>query len=124
MGRERIEMTPVEVHTFLGAQRWVVLATLDDDGTPVGDLVPATLREDRLCFVVPAGSRPHDNIERDPRVACAADEFPSYYEIRGAVVHGRAVRAGESRLGAEWVEYDLPLDDVASFDFRKIRGKE
>ena len=124
MAREAITMTRDEMLAFLGAQRWVALATLDPDGTPVGDLVPAALDGERLRFAVPRGSRADDNIQRDPRVCCAADEFPSYYEIRGAVAHGRAEPHGTAdRLGSDWIEYAIGLDDVSSFDFRKVRNR-
>ena len=121
MGREAIAMTNAELLEFLGTQRWTALGTLDPDGTPVGEVVPVGLDGERLRFAVARGSRAHENIARDPRVCCAADEFPSYYEIRGAVAHGRAEPHGDA--GAEWVEYTIPLDDVRSFDFRKIRNK-
>jgi hypothetical protein len=125
MPREAIEMGPEELLAFVGAQRWMALGTLDPDGTPAGDLVPVRLVDSTLRFAVPCGSRADDNIRRDARVCCAADEFPSYYEIRGVVVHGRAEPsdAGD-RLGGDWTEYTLPLDDVSSFDFRKIRRTE
>jgi nitroimidazol reductase NimA-like FMN-containing flavoprotein (pyridoxamine 5'-phosphate oxidase superfamily) len=124
MPREAIVMTRAELLDFLAAQRWVALGTLDADGTPVGDLVPVVLDGERLRFAVARGSRAHDNIARDPRVCCAADEFPSYYEIRGAVAHGRAEPHGAAgRLEPEWIEYTIGLDDVRSFDFRKIRNK-
>jgi Pyridoxamine 5'-phosphate oxidase len=121
MPREAIEMTRAELLDFVGAQRWMVLGTLDDDGTPAGDLVPVRLVGERLRFAVPRGSRAERNVARDARVCCAADEFPSYYEIRGVVVHGRAEPSTADDLGADWAEYALALDDVASFDFRKIR---
>ena len=122
MGREAIAMTPAELRAFLAAQRWVVLATLDPDGTPVGEPVPSRLVDDHVRFALPRGSRSHDNITVDPRVACAADVFPSYYEIQGATVHGRAEQVpGDGRLGPDWIEYQVPLDDVFSFDFRKIQ---
>ena len=142
MPREAIAMTRDELLAFLGAQRWVALGTLDPDGTPVGELAPVVLDGERLCLAVPRGSRADDNIRRDPRVCCAADEFPSYYEIRGATVHGRADRVEDgptrARLAAGFAEaegpapsvaegeselYWLPLDDVFSFDFGKIRNK-
>ena len=124
MAREAIAMTRDEMRAFLGTQRWVALGTLDPDGTPVGDLVPATLDGERLRFAVPRGSRADDNIRRDPRVCCAADEFPSYYEIRGVIAHGRAEpHANADRLGPEWLELSIPIDDVSSFDFRKVRNK-
>jgi nitroimidazol reductase NimA-like FMN-containing flavoprotein (pyridoxamine 5'-phosphate oxidase superfamily) len=125
MGREAIAMTRDELVAFLGAQRWMVLGTLDPDGAPAGDLVPVRLDGDRLCFAAARGSRAAENVARDPRVCCAADEFPSYYEIRGAVVNGRAEpEVAADRLGPDWVEWALPLDDVTSFDFRKIRNKD
>ena len=123
MPREAIAMTRDELLAFLGAQQWVALGTLDPDGTPVGDLAPAVVDGERLCFAVPRGSRADDNIRRDPRVCCAADEFPSYYEIRGAVAHGRAEAHVSDRLGPDWSEWAIPLDDVTSFDFRKVRNK-
>ena len=124
MPREAITMTRAELLAFLGTQRWVALGTLDPDGTPVGDVVPAVLDGERLRFAVPRDSRADDNIRRDPRVSCAADEFPSYYEIRGMVAHGRAEPHGApDRLGPAWREYAIALDDVASFDFRKVRNK-
>jgi nitroimidazol reductase NimA-like FMN-containing flavoprotein (pyridoxamine 5'-phosphate oxidase superfamily) len=121
MPREAIAMTRDELLAFLGAQRWAALGTLDPDGTPVGEIVPIVLDGERLRFAVAHGSRAHENLARDPRVCCAADEFPSYYEIRGAVAHGRAEPHGEP--GGEWVEYAIALDDVRSFDFRKIARK-
>jgi hypothetical protein len=120
--RETIAMTRAELLAFLAAQRWMALATLDADGTPSGELAPVRLAGERLRFAVARGSRAHENVVRDARVACAADEFPSYHEIRGATVHG-AARAceGPGEPGPDWVEYELALDDVASFDFRKMR---
>jgi nitroimidazol reductase NimA-like FMN-containing flavoprotein (pyridoxamine 5'-phosphate oxidase superfamily) len=124
MPRESIAMTRDEVLAFLATQRWVALGTLDPDGTPAGDLVPVVLEGERLRFAVPRGSRADDNIRRDPRVCCAADEFPSYYEIRGTVAHGRAEpHPTRDALGPDWIEYSLPLDEVTSFDFRKVRNK-
>ena len=123
MPREAIAMTRDELLAFLGTQHWVALGTLDPDGTPVGDLAPTVLDGERLCFAVPRGSRADDNIRRDPRVCCAADEFPSYYEIRGAVAHGRAEAHTSERLGPAWSEWAIPLDDVTSFDFRKVQNK-
>ena len=121
MAREAIAMSGDELVAFLGAQRWVALSTLDPDGTPVADVAPVRLDGDRLCFAVARGSHADDNIRRDPRVACAADEFPAYYEIRGAVAHG--IAEPRPTANPDWIEYAIPLDDVTSFDFKKIRAK-
>lgn len=122
MARESIAMTPDELRTFFGAQRWIALATLDPDGTPVADIAPVRLDGDHLCVAVARDSQTHDNIRRNPSVACAADEFPSYYEIRGAIAHGQAEER-TINAAADWLEYAIPLTDVTSFDFKKIRNK-
>lgn len=124
-------MSGDELHQFLAVQDWMVLATVDPDGSPAGDVVPAVLAEERLYFAVAPEGPSHRNLGRDPRACCAADAFPSYYEIRGAMVHGRAETAttppGEHAVAraaaAGAVVFALPLDDVASFDFAKIRNK-
>jgi len=139
--RESIAMRREEWEDFLAAQRFVVLGTLEPDGGPWARLAPAALLAGALYFGVPAGSRDERNLERDPRACCASDEFPSYYEIRGATVHGRARRVSDPALAARvgprldarglpgWPPggalaiWSLPLDDVFSFDFAKIRNR-
>lgn len=126
--RERIAMTPAEILRFLADQCWMVLATLDADGSPWGDTVPCLLAGETLYFAVRRGGRTHANLERDPRACCAQDRFPSYYEIQGVTLHGRARAATDapaaSRLAAPGgAVYCLGLDDVFSFDFAKIRDK-
>ena len=120
----------------------MVLGTLDPDGSPFADAVRCRLEGERLAFSVPRASRSHANLQRDPRACCASDRFASYYEIRGLTVHGRAARledeAARARLAPGLAEpegpalggganeselYSLPLDDVFSFDFGKIRDK-
>jgi hypothetical protein len=78
---------------------------------------------ERLCFAVRAARAPTTTSVATRASAARPDEFPSYYEIRGAVAHGRAEAARRSRLGPDWSEWAIPLDDVASFDFRKVRNK-
>ncbi len=142
MPRERIGMSPEEVRELLAGQRWVVLATLDADGSPWADLAACALEGEQLHFRVCRGTRSHANIERDARVCCSIDVFPSYYEIRGATLHGRAQRIEDETLreclaprlaqpgvpvgddsGAESDLYALPLDDLFSFDFGKIQQR-
>jgi nitroimidazol reductase NimA-like FMN-containing flavoprotein (pyridoxamine 5'-phosphate oxidase superfamily) len=131
VARERILMGADELRDFLAAQDWMVLATLDPDGSPAGDVVPTVLAEDRLYFAVATEGLSHRNLTRDPRACCAADVFPSYYEIRGAMVHGQAGTAtpppGAHAVGRAAASgaavFALPLDDVTSFDFAKIRTK-
>ncbi|HYC22725.1 MAG TPA: pyridoxamine 5'-phosphate oxidase family protein [Candidatus Bathyarchaeia archaeon] len=131
-------MSRAEVLEFLRDESWLVLATLDADGSPFGDVVPATLDGEMLCFCVARNGRSQANIARDDRVCCSSDRFPSYYEIKGVTVHGRAREvtdpAPAARIaslcsapgldaGADRAVYALGLDDVSSFDFAKIRNK-
>ena len=135
-------MTAEEITRFLASQRWVVLGTLDPDGSPWADLAACTLDGERLFFSVCRETRSHANLERDPRACCAIDHFPSYYEIQGVTVHGRSQREEDAATLArlyprlskpgvpvadERVErsdlFSLALDDVFSFDFGRIQNR-
>jgi len=124
VARESISMTPGEIRALLAETRWIVLGTLGPGGEPVGSLAPCALVGDRLCFAVARGSEVQRQIERDPRVCAATDRYPTYYEIRGVSLHGRAEPVEPppalARAGAT---YALPLDDALSFDFSKIQVK-
>ena len=89
MPREPIAMSTEEVAAFIGPKPWIVLGTLDEDGSPWGDLAASLIDGERIVFAVPAGTRAAANIERDPRVVCMNDQYPTYYEIKGVTVHGR-----------------------------------
>ncbi len=142
MARERIAMPQDEIVALLADQRWVVLATLDADGSPWADLAACALDGDVLYFLVCRGTRSHANVERDTRVCCSIDVFPSYYEIKGTTVHGSARRVDDAavqerlapRLAKPGVPvtdetgdrsdlYALPLDDIFSFDFGRIKSQ-
>ncbi|MBW2422848.1 MAG: pyridoxamine 5'-phosphate oxidase family protein [Deltaproteobacteria bacterium] len=133
-----IEMSAEESAAFLGDQEWVVLGTLDPDGSPWADVVPSIVRDGRLFFRVPASSRSERNIRRDARVCCTQDENQSYFEIRGVIAHGEAERIASGRAPAE-IEtrpdplhpgatpsgevYSITLSDIVSFDFARIRAR-
>ncbi|MEE9285771.1 MAG: pyridoxamine 5'-phosphate oxidase family protein [Dehalococcoidia bacterium] len=142
MPRESIAMDRQEVLDFLRGQRRLVLGTLDPDGAPWADAAPCVLRGDVLFFWIPRDSRSFANIQRDGRACCALDQYPSYYEIKGATLHGRAVEvrdaialeqaraafelAGGSRDGdlpGDGAVFCMGLDDVVSFDFAKIKTR-
>jgi len=124
MPRERIEMSREEILALLAQTRWVVLGTLSAAGEPAGHVVPCALEGERLYFAVPPGSDAQRQIQRDPRVCAATDRYPTYYEIRGVTVHGRAEpAAAPPGLRAAGATYALPLDDLVSFDFSKIQAK-
>lgn len=128
-------MTPAELSAFLGAQKWVVLGTLDNDASPWADVVSSYVEEDHLIIGVQADSRSNNNIQRDPRIVCMTDQYPTYYEIKGVTAHGRAELVTDPSVVARLPEdpivghstnrlaYTIPLDDITSFDFTKIKAK-
>lgn len=131
MPRESIEMNRNELLAFLERMRWGALGTLDAGGAPLADVVPCHFARaidgdpagNLLLFALEPASQGAENISRDPRVCWSADEYPSYAEIRGATLHGRARRQSEG-TPEKWLGlsiYALEVDDVVSFDFAKIR---
>jgi hypothetical protein len=120
MARERIAMTPAEVEAFLRGKRVAIVGTLGPDGAPEGE--PARLRCEAggVRFEVPAHGPTHQNLQRDPRVVCSVEEFPSYAEIRGVAVHGRAVPV-DVRGADSHVVFRIEGVRIESFDFRKMR---
>ena len=135
MPRESIAMSAEELTAFIGAKPWVVVGTLDEDGSPWGDVAASLIDGRRLVFAVPNGTRAAANIERDPRVVCMNDQYPTYYEIKGVTIHGRAEPVDDPALAArlpsdpidrnaaDRTVYAVPLNDVTSFDFTKIKAK-
>lgn len=124
MGRESIAMTREELNRFLEQTHWVIVGTLGEAGEPSGTVASCSLSGNRLVFTLPEGPA-RRNIERDPRVCCAADEYPAYYQIRGMTAHGiaRPAEAPAALLSEGCRAYSIDLDDVMSFDFAKIRGR-
>src|SRR5262249_25811001 len=103
-----------EIAAFLGARRSVVLGTLRPDGHPDAAIVPARYADGVLSLSV--GDDVREAIGADDRVCCAAEMCPSYYEIKGVSAHGRATVTGDGSVR-------VPVDEVTSFDFAKIRER-
>ena len=140
MPRESIALTPDELRAFAQGERMCVVATNDGDGGLWADAAACALYDGKLYFRLPESSRSCANIRSDSRVACMLERAPSYYEIKGAAIHGRAAHVAEPAAlavvaplldragdpvtpGAGGAVYAVPLDDVASFDFSKIKGR-
>ncbi|MGH7898905.1 MAG: pyridoxamine 5'-phosphate oxidase family protein, partial [Candidatus Binatia bacterium] len=130
--RERISMTDEEVRSFLRRKTRLVLGTLRGDGAPAADVAPCCYEEGSLWALVPRDSEALANVRRDPRVACTLEEFPSYFEIKGVIVHARASETtGEerARIAQRFTGRSLdgcailrlPLEHVVSFDFGKMK---
>jgi hypothetical protein len=125
MPRESISMSDLELRAFLDRQSWMLLVTLDASGATSTALVRTAREGDQMLFEVAEDDEAAQNLKHDPRACVANDEYPTYYEIRGATLHGEAAPAGETpELGGEGLRvYALGMDDVVSFDFAKIEHK-
>jgi hypothetical protein len=135
MPREDVRMTEADFHAFWEGVDWVALGTLSRRGDPVGTVASAVADKNWLFFAVPSGSEADTNLLHDPRCCCSADVFPSYHEIQGATVHGRARQVQPEPWLIETLErhsdrhglmggsvFTVPLlEDAFSFDFRKLR---
>jgi nitroimidazol reductase NimA-like FMN-containing flavoprotein (pyridoxamine 5'-phosphate oxidase superfamily) len=142
-----IKMTPEELREFLAADDRLVIATNGPDGSPWADAAACFFHQERMYFRVPSGTKTLENIRHDDRVCCVVERKPtvsSYYDIKGAMLHGHATPLGAdgAAAGAAADEVrrrlaDLPdpvepgrrdgeifsvgLDDSTSFTFEKIR---
>jgi nitroimidazol reductase NimA-like FMN-containing flavoprotein (pyridoxamine 5'-phosphate oxidase superfamily) len=131
-----ITLTPQEVVDFLSGQTQCIVASLDPDGSPWGDVAACAYREGRLYFRLAEGSRTRRNVEADPRVCCTLEaQGAGYYAMVSAMVHGAATPfdgpfaefdeladpvAGAPTAGAV---FGVDLEHVVSFDFAKIQRR-
>jgi len=89
---------PDQVKRLLDAETFVVLSTVNGDGSPQSSVIWVKRDGDEVVFSTILGRRKTRNMERDPRVSlCAYDpEDPyRYFEVRGEV---RMTREGGPEL--------------------------
>jgi nitroimidazol reductase NimA-like FMN-containing flavoprotein (pyridoxamine 5'-phosphate oxidase superfamily) len=138
-----IKMTPEQLREFLQSDDRLVVASLDADGGGWVDAAAFTFFEDRVYFRLPVDTRSVRNIQRDNRVCCGVESKPaaaSYYDIKGAMLHGAADAVSGPAVPAAVREaleavvdpvtpdephdgqiFSIGLDDHTSFEFAKIR---
>jgi PPOX class probable F420-dependent enzyme len=83
-------MSEQEVAALLRDSRKLQLATINPDGTPHLVTMFYGLSEGRLTFWTYHKAQKARNIERDPRVTCLIETGEDYFELRGALVYGKA----------------------------------
>ncbi len=140
MPRESIALTRDELLAFAQGERWCIVGANDEDGGLWADAVACCVSDGTFYFRVPRETRTFANILKDDRVCCILERAPTYYEIKGATIHGRASivingmlvgsliplleRGGDPVApGSRGSIYSLSLTDVVSFDFSKIKAK-
>ena len=141
--RAAIAMSDAEVTAFLEQERVMTCATLGRDGWP--HLMPLwyVVRDGELWAWTYAKSQKIRNLERDARCTLQIEAGDSYLELRGvmlkcaAAIHREleivrgvgqdlAVRYGgadahvDERQAAKRVAVQFIVNDVASFDHRKL----
>jgi PPOX class probable F420-dependent enzyme len=141
--RDAIAMSDAEVTAFLEQERVVTCATIGRDGWP--HLMPLwyVVREGEMWAWTYAKSQKIRNLERDARCTLQIEAGDSYLELRGvmlkcaaaihrdpevvrAVGQELAVRYGgpdahvDERQAAKRVALQFIVNDVASFDHRKL----
>lgn len=112
--RPDIRMDPGEITAFLATQPRVVVAALDGTA-PVGTVAAARFVDGAVEVTLRDDDPVRALLDADPRVCVIAEQFPTYYEIRGVVLHGTARFAtADDRV------FRIVPDDVTSFDFGKL----
>jgi hypothetical protein len=118
MARQRIAMSSEDATAFLATKPVAVIGTLTADGAPDGEAATLVCQGGEVEFEVARDGPTHRNLLADPRAVVSVEEFPSYAEIRGVTVHGRALRVSET---SDRIRFRLADVRLESFDFRKMR---
>ena len=88
--RDIIKMTPEEVDAFLHERRPVTLCSINHDGSIHAVAMWYGFLEGCLAVETKAKSQKVQNIRRDPRMTCMAEDGEYYEELRGVELVGRA----------------------------------
>jgi PPOX class probable F420-dependent enzyme len=86
--RDRVAMTPDEVHAMLSEHRKVQLATLNPDGSVHLVTMYYVLLDGRIAFWTYRSSQKARNLARDPRITCLVETGDEYFDLRGVQVRG------------------------------------
>lgn len=88
--RELIKMTSEEVDAFLHERRPVTLCSINHDGSIHAVAMWYGFLEGCIAVETKAKSQKVQNLRRDPRMTCMAEDGEYYEELRGVELVGRA----------------------------------
>lgn len=88
--RSLIKMTPEEVDAFLHERRPMTLCSINHDGSIHAVAMWYGYLEGCVAFETKAKSQKAQNLRRDPRMTCMAEDGDHYEELRGVELVGRA----------------------------------
>lgn len=117
--RRDIGMSAREVDAFLRTRVTTVVVALNADGHATGTVGQAAYRDGGFQFALREDDPVVALLAADNRACCIVEQFPSYYEIKGVTLHGRAQPRGPAADGTSG--FDLAVEKVVSFDFGKLR---
>ena len=118
MPKQDIRMSPEEIDRFLRAQATAVLVVTAKEGPPAGTTVRLDVHAGHIALTLRDDDPVVELLAADDRACCIVDRFPSYFEITGVLLHGRATRRPATT--PHQATLDLALDHVVSFDFSKL----
>lgn len=111
-------MNDAEVDAFLRSQSTAVVVGSPVTGSPDGAVGRLHYEGGFVAFTLRADDAVVTALAADDRACCIVEQFPSYYEIVGVMLHGRATRRQATRPGE--ATFALHVDKVVSFDFGKL----
>jgi hypothetical protein len=116
--RPDISMTEAEIDAFLRAHSQAIVVALDPPGAPTGTLGALRYDDGNVAVALDASDGVCALLERDNRVCCVVEQYPTYYEIGSVMLHGIATRRRDDVQGV--VVYDVDVVKTVSFDFAKL----
>ena len=115
-------MSDQDVSDLIAAQRKLQLGTINPDGTPHLVTMFYAPIDGKIGFWTYRTSQKARNIDRDPRVTCLLELGEDYFELRGAMVYGKAEILTDPNdiryVGSEVVRRMMNLEneaDIAPF---------
>ena len=121
MPRADIRMTDEETRAFLAEKHEVVVVANDAGGAPIATVAPYAFEDDVIVVSLATDDPVVAALNHDDRVCVVAEQFPSYFEVRSVVVHGRAdLSAAVTEDGRRAMRVPLG-DDTVTFDFAKMQ---
>jgi PPOX class probable F420-dependent enzyme len=88
--RAQIKMTPEEIDGFIHERRPVTLCSINHDGSIHAVAMWYGFLDGMLAFETKAKSQKAQNLRRNPRMTCMAEDGDYYEELRGVELVGTA----------------------------------
>lgn len=118
MPKRDIRMSDAEIERFLATQSTVMVIGSPPSGAPSAAVGRLEYDGGDVGFVIHDDDPIVELLADDDRACCVVEQFPSYYEIAGVMLHGRAHRRDAEASGE--AAFDLTVEKVVSFDFAKL----